>query len=342
MRPHLFIVGQSGGSNVAASLYRAAEAELPKGTVAFWDISASNRGSRLLRALTWRLGDRRPIRQRSFVNALVEAGRTERPEYLIATGPALTEASLIALRATGTTCLNFSTDDPWNSVVRSKWHLRALRQYDVVATPRDNVGDFIAIGCRRVDTIPFGYDELLVANEGQTRDGPDVLFVGGADGDRAAFIAQVAAKVPVSVVGGYWSRQRISGVIDLGQQSPAAVASLTTAARVNLCLVRRANRDGHVMRTYEMAAIGAAMVVEDTADHRALFGPEGEAVMYFQTPAEATAKVEMLLADEPLRFRLKARAQRLVVDGGNTYRDRLRTMLDILLEAKAYRSPDAR
>ncbi len=46
------------------------------------------------------------------------------------------------------------------------------------------------------------------------------------------------------------------------------IRSASAAARVCLCLVRRANRDGHVMRSFEAAVIGGCILAQDTADHR--------------------------------------------------------------------------
>lgn len=331
----LVIVGQSGGSNVGASLKRAADLEFGPDATTFLDMSAANRGPAALRVLVWRTADRRPIRQRAFVRSVVATCERLRPDFLISTGGILTGTCLVALRKAGVATLNYSTDDPFNPAVRAEWHLKALPHFDVVATPRNNVGDLASIGCKRVETLPFGFDESLVAVDGALPIGPDVLFVGGADEDRIAFLSEFAAGLPVSVVGGYWSRERIPGVTDLGHQPPNVVASLTAAAKVNLCLVRRANRDGHVMRTFEMAATGAAMVVEDTTDHRGLFGAEGDAVLYFRTPREAEEKARRLLANEPLRLRLKTEAQRRIVSGGHSYRDRLLTMMDFLSDARA-------
>ena len=64
---------------------------------------------------------------------------------------------------------------------------------------------------------------------------------------------------------------------------------------MNLCLVRRANRDGQVMRSYEAAAIGSCMLVEDTPEHRELFGPDGEAVVYFETIDDMLRRLQLLL-----------------------------------------------
>src|SRR5262249_3032454 len=154
----------------------------------------------------------------------------------------------------------------------------------------------------------------------------DVLFVGGADPDRAAFFTEFLRSGPsTALVGGYWERFEATRRSTLGLQPPPALAALTAAAKVNLCLVRRANRDGHVMRSFEIAALGGCMLAEDTTEHREIFGGDGECVAYFRTAAEAAERARTLLADPPERRRLGAAAQERVVRGGHTYRDRLAT-----------------
>jgi spore maturation protein CgeB len=113
----------------------------------------------------------------------------------------------------------------------------------------------------------------------------------------------------------------------LGQQPPEQLCALTAAAKVNLCLVRRANRDGHVMRSFEIAALGGCMLAEDTEEHREIFGGDGECVVYFRNPAEAADRARRLLGDAAERARLACAVRARVVQGAHTYRDRLVTML---------------
>lgn len=330
------IVGLFHGNHLGGSLALAAES-LGWTPVRF-DLAEAEARSRIGRSLWYRLGFRTPPHLAAFGSRVADACRRQGIRTLIATGRAPLDAKTLgALHDAGVTTGLFSSDDPWNAAQRAEWYLAALPRYGVVFTPRSNtMTNFEALGCRHVRNLHFGYDERFTAARPAAETGPDVLFVGGADGDRVDFMKSFAGEnVPISVVGAYWSRHGIAGVTDLGHRTPEDVARLTAAARVNLCVVRRANRDGHVMRTYEMAATGAAMVAEDTSDHRGLFGADGDAVLYFRTPAEAASRCRQLLADAPLRARLKAEAHRRIVGGGNTYRDRLRTMLDELGSARS-------
>jgi spore maturation protein CgeB len=232
----------------------------------------------------------------------------------------------------GIVCVNYSTDDPWNPALRASWHLRVLPQYDAIfTTRRANIGSFADIGCGEVHYLPFGYDEWLFCHRVRALDGPapDVLFVGGADRERVAFMSEFMRTEPrVALVGGYWDRFPAMRPYATGLRTPEALCALTAAAKVNLCLVRRANRDGHVMRSFEIAAVGGCMLAEDTDEHRELFGPDGEAVVYFSTPGEAAERARLLLADPAERARLSAAVRARISHGAHTYRDRLISILE--------------
>src|SRR5262245_39102219 len=160
----LAVLGMSGGTHIGGSFARGA-AKL--GIESIWfDADKASAGPRLLRSLSWHLGDRRPLYLNQFSTELVKACARAKPEILVATGIApLTESALRALRQIGIVCVNYSTDDPWNPAMRSRWHLRALPSYDLVFSPRRlNLEDFRRLGCAKVHYLQFGYDETLFAS----------------------------------------------------------------------------------------------------------------------------------------------------------------------------------
>jgi spore maturation protein CgeB len=326
------ILGNAGGTNVGESLRRAA---ISAGhSVQFFNAYEAISGNRLLRALTWRFADRRPLRLDRVGAEIITACATARPDILITTGAApLTERSLHTLRSLGILCINYATDDPWNPTQSARWHLRALPAYDMVFTPRRaNLNDIRGLGCTDVHYLPFGYDEILFAPPDGPINAPvhDVLFVGGADRDRVAFMTEFMRLGPsVALVGAYWDRFSGTRRYALGHKPPESLRVLTAAAKVNLCLVRRANRDGHVMRSFEIAATGGCMLVEDTEEHREIFGADGEAVRYFCTPEDAAIRARSLIADSAERERLVAAVRTRIAGGAHTYRDRLASMLEV-------------
>jgi len=84
------------------------------------------------------------------------------------------------------------------------------------------------------------------------------------------------------------------------------------------------------MRTFEVPAVGACMVVEDTGEHRQIFGEDGERVVYFRNAGEMVEQVRMLLANEILRKTLRDNVHLHIANGANTYADRLASAINAL------------
>lgn len=301
---------------------------------AFADMRRAD-GVPLLQRLSWRLREHRPARFGRFSREVGELCRRLRPETLLTTGIAPVSAEALAgIGELGVRRVNLLTDDPFNPAHRAGWFLRALREYDeVLSTRRANMGEIRDAGCRSVGYLPFGYAPHLhfepALDERRRRElESDVVFAGGADADRVPYIAALAdAGFRVGLYGGYWDRYAETRHLTHGLTAPGVVREAIAAAKVALCLVRRANRDGTCMRTFEAPAIGAAMLVEKTDEHVELFGAEGEAVVYFESIPEMIAKTRALVEDPGERERLRRAAHRLVTTGGHAYRDRLSSIL---------------
>jgi hypothetical protein len=326
----VYIVGNLGLPHVGDSLYQAAvdtghETQVTEFRHAF-------ASSFLRRQFSWRvLGHRPPylVRFNSMVRRTVADFR---PDVLLSTGLSPLTAETLRAIATefGALRINFSTDDPWNRTMRSNWFFRALPEYDWVFTTRlSNMTDLKRVGVPRVEYMPFAYDPrsahpVRVPLEVEQ---PDVLFVGAADRDRVPIIGRLIAEgLRVVVYGLNWQRYAPTRRAAHGTADPNVVRQATAAAKISLCLVRRANRDGHVMRTFEAAAIGTCILAEDTAEHRAIFG---NTVTYFRETNDLLASARELLADDARRARLAEAARARIVGGRNTYRDRFDHMMRV-------------
>jgi spore maturation protein CgeB len=329
----LVLVGNPGQVHVGAHLHAAArQLGLP---VTFCDVEAAFGGPAWLGKLTWHLAGHRPPRLRQFSQHVEAACRTTRPEWVLTTGLAPLEAgALRAIGDLGVRRLNFLTDDPFNPVHRAPWFLKALPLYDQVFSPRlANLDDLRRLGCRQVSYVPFAYAPAIHFPESPPPDdierfAADVVFVGGADRDRVPVMATVAqAGVRLDLWGGYWQRHAETRAYARGHADPRTVRHAVAGAKVALCLVRRANRDGHAMRSYEVPAMGACMLLEDTPEHRAIFGEDGHAVVYFDSTDTLLERLRWLLAHDSERRRLAEAAHHVIVGGQNTYADRLTTML---------------
>jgi spore maturation protein CgeB len=250
-------------------------------------------------------------------------------------------------RRTGAILVNFATDDPFNPRNSSREWLSSLPEYDVVCTPRRaNIDNLKTLGIGQVHFVPFGYKpdvhfpEALSADSERRRFESDVCFIGGADADRLPYFERLVDEVPglrLALYGGYWDRSprlaRFWRGLAVGRNFRLAVAG----AAVSVNLVRRANRDDHVMRTFEIPACRGCLLTETSSTHRELFR-DGRDAFFFESPDELVRAVRYLLAN-PLEREQVAHAGHAVVTGNaNRYDDRL---LDIVrIATKTVRAVD--
>jgi spore maturation protein CgeB len=324
------IIGNRGGTNVGESLRRAG---IGLGwNIIFCESKEANSEHLWIQRLTWHLAGHRPARLSIFARLVRRIAEGARPGFLISTGfSPLTVRTLSSLKSLGIRCLHYSTDDPWNPSQYAQWLLRTLPFYDCVfSTRRANLEDFRKIGCSQVSYMPFAYDpELFYPEEPLKEESKyDILFVGGADDDRAPILNEIIQSgLRIALYGDHWGGYKFLRQWHLGRASQDMLRLLTSSIPINLCLCRRANRDGHVMRSFEIPAARGFMIAEDTREHRELFGEEGDCVLYFTDAREAIAKANWALQHPQSRWRMAAAAHTRIITGANTYADRLQEML---------------
>lgn len=291
----------------------------------------------LFAKINWWLRGHRPPKLNTFSNKIVDACRKFNPNLMLAIGIAPVEKrALIEIGKLKIARLNYLTDDPWNVRHWAPWFMEALPLYDYVFTPRKaNITDLQKADCPKVFYLPFAYSPEVHFTQFPTieekeRFESDIVFVGGADVDRISYInALIKSGFKVGLYGGYWERFPQTRKITHDQVGLETLRKAISATKVALCLVRRSNRDGHSMRTFEIPAIGTCMLTEDTEEHRDIFGEEGKAVVYFKTPSEMLSKVHWLLNNDDERKRLASTSHDLIIKGENRYSDRLRYMLGV-------------
>jgi glycosyltransferase involved in cell wall biosynthesis len=330
----LLITGGSGGTNIGDALVKAAN-NLNLNPI-FLNSQLAYEAPELIKKINWYLRGKYPSRLSAFSQDVVQNCLNSKPQTLLTTGIApINFQALQRLGSLGIQRLNFLTDDPWNRAHYAPWFFKSLPHYDVVFSPRRaNMDDLRRAGCRNVQYLPFGYEpelfypEMPSTPQEKSQLAADVVFAGGADRDRVNYIfALIQAGINVNLYGSYWERFPQTKPYTRGQADVRTLRLALGSAKIALCLVRRANRDGNCMRTFEVPAVGTCMLTEDTQEHREIFGEEGESVVYFKTIPEMVEKAHWLLNHDDQRQRLAKNAYLLITQGANTYRDRLKTML---------------
>jgi len=330
------VIGNRGGTNIGGSFERA-------GSAIGLDLQVieprqAMEGPAWLRRFNWHLRGHRPTWLNRFSNQVVKSCVRHKSEVVVVTGiSGLNADALKQLSKAGVRIANYLTDDPWNPAHRAPWFLNALPEYSAVFSPRQaNLGYLAALGCSKVSYLPFAYDPALHFPEEPSDNerenfSTDVLFIGGADEDRVPVCAAVAASsLSLAIYGDYWDRSELARPFWRGYANPSTLRKATSAARVCLCLARKANRDGHTMRSYEVPAMRGVILAEATDDHKDMFGEEG--ALYFHDIPEMIANAKWLIAHEIEARQMADRVQARITSGANTYRDRLQTILATCLD----------
>ncbi len=290
-------------------------------------IARSTLGRFVYRAL-----GRRPAGYWSFNRTLLRAALEFRPSVvLVLKGAFVKPATLEAIRAkTGAMLVNYSTDDPFNPVNSSPDLRNGIPVYDVYASVRRSaLADLERAGCRRAVYIRVAYDPTIhyperPMNEAEReRFASEVVFVGAYDSDRKALLEPLAKMrgMQFRLYGGNyrWSpfRDNHRGFV-FGREYRLALCG----SKIGLGLVRRANRDGHSMRSFEIPACRVFMLAERTDEHLELFEEDKEAA-YFSSTEELVDKVRYYLRNEEDRERIAQNGFARVTKGGHTYKDRI-------------------
>ena len=336
MTERLLIVGSNGHEGQIGGMFaRAAEAcGLPVQLIdARTDLTAT-----LFDRVAFRLRRRRHPGEAALNRRVLSAASTFKPTIMLVTGlMPVHRATIEEIRHRTAVAVNYMTDDPFNRVHRSPTALASISAFDLFVSLKPLVdGDLRSAGARRICRSWFAYDptqhfpERAPAAEMRTW-AADITFVGGADRDRASLLAPARRWArehgrSFAVFGGRWNRFPRYLPYYRGFANGPHYRHALTEAGVLLSPVRRANRDGHTMRTFEAPAIGAFMLLERTADHLELFEEDRHAA-FFSGPEELRDKSAFYVSRDTVRRRIAEAAHTRITTGGHTYAHRLQQIL---------------
>lgn len=291
---------------------------------------AWSRGNKWVRRFFYHVLGKRPTALRLFSQRVVEKCRHSEPNLLLTTGVAPVIA--LALREIGSIGVmrtNYLTDDPWNHRNTAHFFWQALKEYDLVFNPRTaNLEELRNHGCRRVEYLPFAYNpDIHFFDPPKTVDewerfGCDVAIVGGADEDRLPLARTILNnRLKLRLYGGYWNKFSDLKPYWHGFVYDRKLRMAVSAATVNLVMGRKANRDGHAMRSLEIPAMQGCVLAEDTQEHRWLYGNQG--VRYYKTIEEMVEQAQALAKAPDYAQRISKKLAQHIYETDNTYQDRL-------------------
>jgi len=232
--------------------------------------------------------------------------------------------------------VGYSPDDMNQRHNQSRYFLDHLPYYDLFFTTKSyGVDELVSLGCPKVFFIGNSYDPdthrpvSLVRCE-KEKYGGTIGFIGAWEKERAdSILSLVDSGFSVRVWGSGWENMtsRPPGLILenrdlLGEEYAKGICAFD----INLCFLRKINRDLQTTRSIEIPACGAFMVAERTEEHLALF-EDGKEAAFFSTNDELVEKVSYFLDHPKERMRIAAAGRKRCLSAGYSNSHRVTEML---------------
>jgi spore maturation protein CgeB len=230
--------------------------------------------------------------------------------------------------------IGFSPDDMSARHNRSRDFDRHLGCYDAFITTKSyNVAELRNKGCPLVVFVGNSFDPEThrPMSDAQTEAfNTSVSFVGTYEAERAQSIGELARSgIGVRIWGSFWDRwsDPAPGVTIEGRDVIRDdYARVVSASDINLCFLRKINRDLQTTRSVEIPAAGGFMLAERTDEHRQLFEEDVEAA-YFSSNDELIEKCRYYLSHPEERKRIAAAGRARCLNSHYDYGSRLAVAL---------------
>lgn len=229
-----------------------------------------------------------------------------------------------------------SEDDMYARHSQTYWYLGGLKYYDVVFTTKTyNLAELESLGARHTCLFLDSYDERLhrkvVLTNDETRQlSCHVGFIGTFEADRAArmlYLAQHGVKVNIYGNGwGSWAGKNSNLIVHDKPVYGEAYVKAINATKINLCFLRKINRDEVTSRSVEIPACGGFMLGERTRRHQEFFA-EGKEAEFFDSNEELLQKIRYYLEKNEDRERVARAGRERCEVSGYSMRAQLNQML---------------
>jgi spore maturation protein CgeB len=231
--------------------------------------------------------------------------------------------------------VSYSPDDMFNPANSSAAYRSSISSYDYhITTKSYNVPELYEAGARRVLFVDNAYCPKTFCfrpqGSGVGEIAIDVSFVGSYEVDRAKIVQRLwSAGIEIRVFGPGWSRIKTPDqrhLIDDRWIPAPELVGIVNRSLINLCFLRKANRDLQTTRSVEIPGCGGFMIAERTEEHMRIFR-EGEAAEYFSDADELIRKIKYYLEYPEIARKVGLAALEQCLVGGYSNDQRLKTVL---------------
>lgn len=252
-------------------------------------------------------------------------------------GVSINPSTLIKIKHLLPLCkiISYTLDDMMNPNNSSIQYRRSLMFYDFNFTNKKyNVSELQDLGAKNVFYFKNGYCSLVhrpikLNKEEREYYNADVSFIGTYEKQRKETLIFLAnSGINIKVWG--WGTKHEFKHQNIQFMSKHVYgdeyAKVVCASKINLCFLRKANRDTETTRSVELPACGGFMLAERTPDHLDLF-KETEEAEFFGNNSELKEKILFYLKNETLRTKIATKGYQKCLTAGYSYENQLKSIL---------------
>ena len=216
----------------------------------------------------------------------------------------------------------------------------SLTLFDFVFTTKTynlNAEELPSLGAKRVEIFKNCFDpELNKPVKPRDEFLCDVSFIGTFEEDRAQKCLYLAEHgINIRLWGNGWDSYKNRNPNLHIENKPVYnddFVSALSSSKINLCFLRKINRDLQTSRSVEIPACGAFMLAERTDEHLQLFEENKEAAFFDQSnPEELLDKVRYYLGNNEERNEIAQKGRERCLKSGYSHDEELKRMLGIVL-----------
>ena len=233
-------------------------------------------------------------------------------------------------------------DDIMNRSNSSIYFKNSIPYYDYFFTNKKyNIPELRGLGAKNVFYFKNGYSlqvhhPLNISSEDQQFYGCEVTFVGTFEYARSKLINYLAENNIRIKIWGWGITRKNSGLSDSANITlmdqyvyDEEYAKVISASQINLCFLRKVNRDTETTRSIEIPACKGFMIAERTIEHLELF-QEGIEAEYFSSPKELLEKINYYLHNTNERIKIAEKGYLKCMSLKLSYHDQLKYIFSII------------
>ena len=237
--------------------------------------------------------------------------------------------------------VGYNVDDMFRKYNQSIQWKQGLPLYDLVVTNKSyNVNELLSMGAKRVEFVNNCYDAAIhrpkkISAINKKKFGGEVGFIGAWEKERLNSMLFLAKKgIQLRWWGGGWSNKKFKSTSPNLIYEDNAVwgddyADAINSFDINLCFLRKINRDLQTTRSIEIPACGGFMLAERTEEHQILFQESKEAE-FFSNNEELLDKTRFYLANPNVRLKIALAGRERCEKSGYSYESNLSKIISLL------------